>query len=274
MSLLEHSKTTPSKSRSPLPPFNCENANIANYSCKNCNFQTQLTLLFKQHVEHNHNTKKDNQINKSNEFIIHNYICEKCKFETHFSMKWLQHFEECLEGEKNTQVTNNHDQCESLLKRYLLAENINDVEIIREKSSNRTKHNFSVPYRTTKKSKRFECNQCPFKTKYNYSLKLHINCFHLDDQDAQWYQCSACPYKTKHSSCINRHIDALHLDEAEIKWYKCEKCQFKTKRSNYLKTHINALHLDEAEVKWHRCKGCTYKTKHKSHLNSHLRMRH
>mgnify|MGYP005985319309 CR=1 FL=1 len=45
MSIFEHSEK--SVGLTPLPSFNCENAELETYDCEDCNFQTELTVLQK-----------------------------------------------------------------------------------------------------------------------------------------------------------------------------------------------------------------------------------
>ena len=85
-----------------LQRFNCEISNIETYSCKDCNFKTELTLSFKHHVQEHHGVRK---IQASlSVYTMQNYICEKCSFETHFIMKWLQHSTKCSNNEDNSET--------------------------------------------------------------------------------------------------------------------------------------------------------------------------
>ncbi|WP_206737914.1 hypothetical protein, partial [Klebsiella pneumoniae] len=72
------------------PHFTCGNSRLK--FCKDCNFQTELTLIFKQHLQEHHTIKKEPDEDLPNEKkVIQKYICKKCTFVTHFVLKWLQH---------------------------------------------------------------------------------------------------------------------------------------------------------------------------------------
>ena len=56
------------------------------HSCKLCDFKTELTALFKEHIGKYHGIQrelKDDLL--SEDFRIQNYVCEKCNFETNLS---------------------------------------------------------------------------------------------------------------------------------------------------------------------------------------------
>ena len=86
--------------RFPLVKFTCDNAKIEPYYCKNCDFKTELTVFFKEHIDKYHGLKREStDYLLSEDFHIQTYVCEKCSFETNFSLKWLQHTSACT-GEK------------------------------------------------------------------------------------------------------------------------------------------------------------------------------
>ena len=77
--------------RFPVETFICTNSEIEFYHCTVCDFKTELTILFKQHIAKYHDLKTE----FSEDFHIQNYVCEKCNFETNFSLKWFQHVSTC-----------------------------------------------------------------------------------------------------------------------------------------------------------------------------------
>ena len=81
-----------------LSHFNCQSVNIETYWCKDCNFQSELTFIFKQHIIQRHNKNEDSPIKN---FVVHHQICDECDFGTHFSMKWLQHRLFCFGNNKH-----------------------------------------------------------------------------------------------------------------------------------------------------------------------------
>ena len=140
-----------------LEPFNCETGQIEFYSCKDCFFQTKMSVLFKQHFQEHHSIKTEHH----EKFTMRNYVCEKCVFETHFAVTWLQHSLACLTKQEKRTVKNK------------------DIE------------------ETNLTQLRYQCQQCPYKTKESFSLKRHTIARHLDESAIKWYQCEKCPYKAK-----------------------------------------------------------------------------
>ena len=84
-----------------LASWKCEHSYIESYDCKDCNFKTDLSILFKQHVKNYHGRRKQNH-----EVTIKSYICGKCSFETYFAMKWFQHTIRCMKNKENRELTN------------------------------------------------------------------------------------------------------------------------------------------------------------------------
>ena len=46
--------------RFPVEKLSCENTELEMYYCKDCDFKTELTILFKQHINKNHRKSNDN----------------------------------------------------------------------------------------------------------------------------------------------------------------------------------------------------------------------
>ena len=141
---LSRTKNIHVRRHSSLQKFNCETSNIEIYSCTDCSFQTELTLVFKQHLqEHNKQGNKNN-------YTIKNYICEKCTFETNFSIRWLRHATTCLTNQQENNIWHECQQCpykakkKSTLKRHTIARHLDENDI-----------------------KWYQCNQCPYKAKEN-----------------------------------------------------------------------------------------------------------
>ena len=216
--------------RSSITPFNCETSNIETYYCSNCDFQTELTLHFKQHIEESHRVKRQKQQLSNVEYIFKNYMCPKCKFETHFLMKWRQHTMECM-GRKKKRVKR--------ITKILL--------------------------------KRFECDQCDFKSKYKRSLNNHKISKHLKDDEILWYKCEECSFRSKQQEHLKKHIMMQHLDDKDVKWFKCQECPYKTKRQHLVKQHIIIHHSNGQDIKCYECPQCPYKTYLKSYLTNQMR---
>ena len=220
--------------RAPLERFTCSEAEIETYYCKDCDFKTELTIEFKQHINKYHSVKKE-----SRDFSVR----EKCDFETNLSLKWL------LETSPYTRDSNQIDKVCSYKSK--LENHLDNQE-----------------------EKWYKCDQCHFKTRAKTSLKSHINSFHLDEEYVKWYECNQCPFKTKHKNSLKLHVVAKHQNQEKIKWYACENCAFKTKRITQLKMHVLGLHLDEKVVKWHESEECPFKAKLRRNLKRHVRIHH
>ena len=48
---------------------------------------------------------------------------------------------------------------------------------------------------------------------------IHINRFHLDEQDVELHKCEKCPLMTKAKSNLANHMKS-HLNDEDRKWYK------------------------------------------------------
>ena len=176
--------------------WECENSNIEFFYCKDCNFHTELTVLFKQHVTKFHASRKKQ---RKNAYSIQKYICDQCSFETHFVLKWLQHVTRCLKNNENWNTFKRKNvsiywyQCQkcpykskdfSNLKRHINIRHINEDDV-----------------------KWFECKKCPYKAKQSSNLKCHINACHLDVEEIKWYICEVCSYRAKQKGNLRRHIN-------------------------------------------------------------------
>ncbi|KAJ3656780.1 hypothetical protein Zmor_015828 [Zophobas morio] len=300
--------------RHQAPPqyFNCENIDIETYHCEDCNFQTELTLLFKQHAQLCYRKSEENlpeQVYSSQSFI-----CKKCSFETHFKLKWLQHSTQCL-GSNNFQIVTPNgkitiwyycNQCEGRftrkqnLKAHKILKHLSDdqrrwyycghcsyksilksrlkVHVMRHMNKPKSRISLKTPgvmeYVDEQGIKWYKCEKYPHKTKIKGNLIKHINYLRFDEKDITWHKCQTCSYKDKNLLALKRHIMVHHLKNKDVTWHKCQSCQYMTKYHRVLKEHINGHHLDEQDIKWHECEECSYKTKYKSNLSSHKLVSH
>ncbi|KAJ3650422.1 hypothetical protein Zmor_016523 [Zophobas morio] len=281
--------------QSPLESFNCENP-LDSYHCKHCNFQTELTLLFKAHIKEHHGIKHEND----DLIVQHNnqrYVCEKCEFETHFSLKWLRHRKECHPPNSKLQHFLVEDKIKWLhcaectfkskgkrgLRRHINARHVDDLVAKWyecKQCSFRSKYNQSLSrhviscHLDKKDGKWYECQQCPYKTREYSKLRSHMIIQHSNGESITWYQCNECPFKTTFDRVLEMHVNARHSNRHFVRWYDCEKCQYKTKCRFKLNKHMNARHLDEDEIEWHHCSECPYKCKDKDGLKRHINARH
>ncbi|KAJ3656794.1 hypothetical protein Zmor_015842 [Zophobas morio] len=141
-----------------LLPSNCEYSNVETYYCKDCNFQTEPTLFFKQHLQQCHIFKQQNVANAHTE----QHICEKCNFATHSVLQYLQHVLDC----KNSVKWHKCQHCpyktvqRSNFKRHMNGFHLDDARV-----------------------KWYKCNRCSFKNdmpmllppNQNQNSKLNTN---------------------------------------------------------------------------------------------------
>ena len=167
--------------QSPLISFTCENP-LDSYHCKDCDFQTELTLLFKQHIKDRHGIKQENDDDLIVQHNIQKYVCGKCGFETHFSLKWLRHMKECKRCSYKT--TEKSDW-----KQHIQRHQGDEKDI-----------------------KWYKCENCEYKNKYRTSLYRHVKKRHLD----KWHNCTLCPYRTVDKFDFKKHINT-HVDDLDPK---------------------------------------------------------
>ena len=177
---------------STLPRFNCENSKIEDYRCKDCNFQTDLTLVFSRHVQLHSEPSNQNP-------VIRQYFCENCSFDTHFAMKWLQHTLDCLKIPKIVQSDKIKHFCDKCpykarykvhLQRHVNARHLDEGAVTW-----------------------YKCEKCSYKAKQKGNLKIHQIARHLDEQNIKWYQCEQCTYKAKQKKkhLKNHTVRKVHL---------------------------------------------------------------
>ncbi|XP_063926892.1 zinc finger protein 142-like [Zophobas morio] len=241
--------------------FVCENTTIERYRCKDCNFESDLTLMFKLHLRNHHSIHSKPQENAPH-YYARTYICENCAFESHFSLTWLQHTLSCGKNanralERKGLQWHKCDQCDS---KYASKSYLKIHKIVKHLSDDDR-----IWYR---------CEKCPFKAKVKFNLKTHYMRQHVDERDVKWFKCEKCLYKTKQKPHLRSHILTNHLDENEIKWFECRNCSYRSKTKIGLKTHVSYRHLDGKDVKWYECEQCPFKSKHKGSLNYHVVARH
>ncbi|CAH1368061.1 unnamed protein product, partial [Tenebrio molitor] len=69
--------------RLPLESSRCERNDLEKYYCKDCNFETDLVVILKQHFREYHRKDTDCvQDQPKKDIIVKSYICQKCSFET------------------------------------------------------------------------------------------------------------------------------------------------------------------------------------------------
>ncbi|KAJ3651518.1 hypothetical protein Zmor_017553 [Zophobas morio] len=260
--------------RFPLVKFTCDSAKIEPYYCIDCDFKTELIVLFKEHIYKYHGLKRESTDDLLTEdFHLQTYVCEKFSFETNLSLKWLQHTSACTGKKKKIQSVTSPKQYDAYRFTIKQATDICWYHCTECSYKTKFKYNLNRHIRKHNVNKPYACDKCPYTTNYNASLRQHIN-IHLDNQDVKWHECEKCPLKTKTEDTLIRHIKTLHMNHENFKWYECTKCSFKTKHRSSLDLHVAGKHLDEEKIRWYECQICTFKTKQMGSLKSHITYRH
>jgi hypothetical protein len=283
--------------RVPLEPSRCERNDSEKYYCKDCNFETDLVVILKQHIREYH--RKDTecvQDQQKNGTVVKNYICQKCSFKTYpvlrlWVLLWIKRLESsCFDTEEeceNVRTVSCSDEewyrCEccsfktkeaTVLGRHQTAkQSLHQKERFccfhckyKGKTKNHLREHVNNQHATLEAVNWFHCNECQFTSKSYFSLCRHKKLQHSADT-VQWYSRDKCEYKTKYNSYLKQH-KVINLSADAIQWYNCDKCEFKTKWDHSLKRH-KKNHLSTSDVKWYRCDKCKFKTKRKDKLELH-----
>ena len=76
--------------------------------------------------------------------------------------------------------------------------------------------------------RRFECEQCAFKSKRKSKLKEHVKCVH---EKLKLFKCPQCGHTFGRRDILDKHLQATHDN---IKPYKCQLCSHEaTQRSRF-----------------------------------------
>ncbi|XP_063930331.1 B-cell lymphoma 6 protein homolog [Zophobas morio] len=174
----------------------------AYHHCKDCDFKTELTVVFEQHINQHHDPKRESSEDISSEDSSkENYGCAKYYFEPNLSLKSFQNSSVCTETKESSQSVSSLEESATC----------------------------SSDFKQTEEVHWYYCHKCTYKCKVKKTLTRHIDVLHSH----RWYACDKCPFKTKWKGNLTVHINTIHLDEYEGKWYKCQKCQFKTRTKDY-----------------------------------------
>ncbi|XP_058793619.1 zinc finger protein 711-like isoform X2 [Phymastichus coffea] len=117
-----------------------------------------------------------------------------------------------------------------------------------------------------------QCEYCPFITKYNANLKIHISSMHSMSKFTEEV-CSNCARVFKNERCLKMH---LRICESPSR-FQCYDCSKKFKSKSNLSNHISRMHLKVSvngeiigDNLYLQCNECTYRTKHKDDLKKHV----
>ena len=106
------------------------------------------------------------------------------------------------------------------------------------------------------------CDQCGFRTKTNYQLKVHKESKHKGIR----YNCELCDYSAKRKEQVKFHNEAKH----EGVTYSCNTCDYQTTSRHALKMHQEINH----EGVKYSCNHCEYKMGRKSLVKIHTEVMH
>ena len=112
--------------------------------------------------------------------------------------------------------------------------------------------------------KKFNCEQCDFKTGYGDSLKGHLEKVH----DKIRAHCTICSWKGNSKNLV-KHKKDLNFSQRKDN-FKCDICSNEYVRNNHLKKHINRDHRGIR----HSCPNCEHKATTKGSLKIHINSKH
>ncbi|KAJ3628631.1 hypothetical protein MTP99_015927 [Tenebrio molitor] len=246
--MVNHAKRHPL----PLKSLSSERNDLEKFYCKDCNFETDLVVIFKQHLREYHRKDTDCvQDQPKNYTVVKSYICQKCTFETYSVLMWIKHLDgSCFNTKEECENISEEEwyQCECCSK-------TKEAQVLeKHQAAKQSLHHFHW----------YSCDKCEFKTKRNDSLKRHKQ-IHLSAAAIQWYNCDKCEFKTKRNHYLKRHKQ-IHLSADAVQWYSCDKCKYKTKHKDNFKKHNTIHHSAEASK---CCDKCEFKTKQNDYLKEH-----
>ncbi|KAI5697670.1 hypothetical protein M8J75_013921 [Diaphorina citri] len=134
----------------------------------------------------------------------------------------------------------------------------------------------------------FACDVCGKEYRYKRGLRRHkkFEC----GQDPK-YQCPQCPYKTKHNSSLKTHIAKKHSDSESqaaaktsstnfIGWsplqnhagtFACDGCGKEYQYKRNLDRHKK---FECGQEPRYQCPHCPHRAKHKANLKTHIAVKH
>jgi len=180
------------------------------YSCDHCDFGTMNTSSIKRHYANRHPDKETPKIGKREKKEPIQVKCTECEY------------------------TSNHQR------------------------------NIDLHYARIHGTETFPCMDpsCSFTFKTKYALTFHTKIYHSGNM----YQCDQCPYKSKFNNCFKIHHQKMH----EGVKYICDRCGYQGPNPKLLEDHIKTVH-DGFRFKCEHCSFSdpTYRTVWKHKVSSH-----
>jgi len=116
-----------------------------------------------------------------------------------------------------------------------------------------------------KSTKRYECDQCPYKSDIKIAFLKHIEVKHGTEK----LLCDSCDFSCKLPGKMKKHKKYKH-ELSDSSRHPCDQCDYSATRADALKTHIKAQH----EGVRYPCSNCAYKAKTKCDLKKHISVVH
>ena len=121
------------------------------------------------------------------------------------------------------------------------------------------------------KEKRLQCDQCDFRTDYEFKLKHHK--WKTHEADRTHKTCELCGKTFTKNYKYRLHIEEVHGDKELF----CDKCDYSTKIKRYLNEHMKKQHSEGGTQKVDKdlfCEFCSFTTKYHQSLEDHIDRKH
>ena len=208
-------------------------------SCHYC-FRVFSSVQFKnKHVKSIHENNEDQQ-----------FACDQCEIVFDLKKNLLQHVQTHQQEVKGL-------KCGSCAKTFKLKQNLDT-------------HVKSIHNKETVKcdvcDKTFN-RQSNLTSHYKYVHDILENYLVLDDGlEIQYYECDECPFETRYLKNLRRHNLTEHSDENR---FNCMECSFTCNRMDNLHLHIKNIHQSESKEVF-SCNICDFTSKYKPNLRRHV----
>lgn len=173
----------------------------------------------------------------SNRRALH---CDDCEYKTRYKFVLAMH----VQGH----LPRNHDSTSNeCIKCKVTFKNSDDLRI----------HANGCREKLSRKTKRFSCHLCGFRSRNKYNLRDHIQAIHMP-QDPNLNKCKKCGKNYSRESHLYRHSKVCGQSKEFIRslWrYACEHCSFKTDRKSHLFDHLYGTHFAR-DPNMNKCEKC------------------